>query len=239
MTSSDLLPALARLVPADRLLTRPGALAAYRIRRPDRVSRPPESGRGGESQDEVVEIVRLCHAARVPFMARGSGTSLSGGAVPIEDGIVIALNRLNRFVRFDADRRVAVVEPGVVNLAVSDARCTVRPLLRAGSIQSVGLHDWRQRGVQLRRRPLLPPRHDRQSRARYQGGAGRRQPWSCLEETASSTRAPISPVSSSARRDCSVSPSRSRCGSCNGRRSTAPCWPRTPHSRPPATRCRA
>jgi glycolate oxidase len=74
-----------------------------------------------ETQDEVVETVRLCHRAAVPFMARGSGTSLSGGAVPIEDGIVIALNRLNRVVRIDSDARIAVVEPGVVNLDVSIA----------------------------------------------------------------------------------------------------------------------
>ena len=72
-----------------------------------------------ESADEVIDTVRLCHAARVPFMARGSGTSLSGGAVPIEDGIVIALNRMNRVLRFDPVARVAVVEPGVVNLAVT------------------------------------------------------------------------------------------------------------------------
>jgi glycolate oxidase len=57
----------------------------------------------------------------VPFMARGSGTSLSGGAVPIEDGIVIALNRLNRIVRLDPAARIAVVEPGVVNLDVTAA----------------------------------------------------------------------------------------------------------------------
>jgi glycolate oxidase len=74
-----------------------------------------------ETQREVVDIVRLCHEAGVPFMARGSGTSLSGGAVPTEDGIVIALNRLNRIVRLDPVARLAVVEPGVVNLDVSMA----------------------------------------------------------------------------------------------------------------------
>jgi glycolate oxidase len=74
-----------------------------------------------ESQDEVIETVRACHAAQVPFMARGSGTSLSGGAVPIEDGIVIALNRLNRVLRVDPDARLAVVEPGVINLDVTVA----------------------------------------------------------------------------------------------------------------------
>ena len=98
----------------------------------------------------MIETVRLCHAAGVPFMARGSGTSLSGGAVPIEDGIVIALNRLNRIVRFDPVARVAVVEPGVVNLAVTALGGAARPLLRAGSVEPAGLHDRRQRRLQFR-----------------------------------------------------------------------------------------
>ena len=107
------------MVPPDRLLTRPGALAAYESDGLTAFRARPRAVLIAESAGEVVETVRLCHAAGVPFMARGSGTSLSGGAVPIEDGIVIALNRLNRVLRFDPDARVAVVEPGVVNLAVS------------------------------------------------------------------------------------------------------------------------
>jgi glycolate oxidase len=55
----------------------------------------------------------------VPFVARGSGTSLSGGALPVAGGIVITLNRLNRILRLDPAERIAVVEPGVVNLAVT------------------------------------------------------------------------------------------------------------------------
>ena len=86
-------------------------LTAYRAR--------PRAVVLAESADEIIATVRACHAARVPFMARGSGTSLSGGAVPIEDGIVIALNRMNRVLRFDPAARLAVVEPGVVNLAVT------------------------------------------------------------------------------------------------------------------------
>ena len=119
MQREDLLAALGRVVPADRLLTRPAALAAYESDGLTAFRARPRAVVVAESADEVVATVRACHAARVPFMARGSGTSLSGGAVPIEDGIVIALNRLNRVLRFDADARVAVVEPGVVNLAVS------------------------------------------------------------------------------------------------------------------------
>ena len=65
--------------------------------------------------------VRLCYAHGIPFVARGSGTSLSGGSLPVAGGIVIGLNRLNHVLRLDPSQRIAVVEPGVVNLAVSQA----------------------------------------------------------------------------------------------------------------------
>ena len=74
-----------------------------------------------ETADEVVSAVRWCHEQGVPFVARGSGTSLSGGSLPVADGIVIALNRLNRILHLDPQNRIAVVEPGVVNQHVSDA----------------------------------------------------------------------------------------------------------------------
>jgi len=74
-----------------------------------------------ESAAEVETVVRLCHQHEMPFVARGSGTSLSGGSLPVEGGIVIALNRLDRVLSVDADARTAVVEPGVINLAVSAA----------------------------------------------------------------------------------------------------------------------
>ena len=119
MPPEDLITALARIVPAERLLTRPGALAAYESDGLTSFRSRPRAVVIAESRQDVVDTVRACHAAGVPFMARGSGTSLSGGAVPIEDGIVIALNRLNRILRFDPESRVAVVEPGVVNLAVT------------------------------------------------------------------------------------------------------------------------
>lgn len=77
-----------------------------------------------ETQEEVIATVRWCAAHKVPFVARGSGTSLSGGSLPVADGIVIALNRLNRIIDLDPTDRVAVVEPGVVNVAVSQAAAT-------------------------------------------------------------------------------------------------------------------
>jgi glycolate oxidase len=119
MTSAALLDTLAGIVPPDRLLTRPGALAAYESDGLTSYRARPGAVVIAESANEILATVRACNAARVPFMARGSGTSLSGAAVPVEDGIVIALNRMNRILRFDPDARVAVVEPGVINLAVT------------------------------------------------------------------------------------------------------------------------
>jgi len=73
------------------------------------------------SRSAVIALVRFCHAEKLPFVARGSGTSLSGGSLPIAEGIVIALNRLNKILRIDPEQRIAVVEPGVINLAVTAA----------------------------------------------------------------------------------------------------------------------
>ena len=74
-----------------------------------------------ESVEEVIRLVRFCREEELPFVARGSGTSLSGGSLPIEHGLVIALNRLNRIVRLDPEIRIAVVEPGVINAQVTAA----------------------------------------------------------------------------------------------------------------------
>ena len=117
----DLMTALAAVFPAERLLTQAGALAPYESDGLTTFRARPRAVVLANDQQDVIETVRLCHHFDVPFMARGSGTSLSGGAVPIDDGIVIALNRLNRIVRIDPAARVAVVEPGVVNLDVTVA----------------------------------------------------------------------------------------------------------------------
>jgi glycolate oxidase len=68
---------------------------------------------------EVQAVVRLCNRERVPFVARGHGTGLSGGATPVEDGIVIALTRLNRVLDVDIPNRRVTVEPCVTNLEIT------------------------------------------------------------------------------------------------------------------------
>jgi glycolate oxidase len=117
----DLLQALARVLPSSRLLTTAGALVPFESDGLTAFRARPRAVVLAETADEVIETVRLCHQTKVPFVARGSGTSLSGGAMPNADGIVIALNRLNSILEVDPIDRVAVVQPGVFNLDVSVA----------------------------------------------------------------------------------------------------------------------
>src|SRR5881397_32747 len=74
-----------------------------------------------DSVDEVRAVVRICNEERVPFVARGAGTGLSGGALPVAEGIVVSLARLDRILEVDLDRGEVVVEPGVANLDVTAA----------------------------------------------------------------------------------------------------------------------
>lgn len=76
------------------------------------------------TKQEVVEIVRLCARDNIPFVARGAGTGLSGGALPAADGVVISLQRLRRIVHIDPADRRATVEPGVTNLDITRAVST-------------------------------------------------------------------------------------------------------------------
>jgi glycolate oxidase len=73
------------------------------------------------STEEVQAVVRLCNRLRTPFVARGAGTGLSGGALPVADGIVISLARMNSILEIDLESGRVVVEPGVANLAVTRA----------------------------------------------------------------------------------------------------------------------
>src|ERR1700760_3873148 len=74
-----------------------------------------------ESAEEVAAVVRTCAAAGVPFVARGSGTGLSGGAVPHAEGVLIVMSRMRQVLEIDPVSRRAVVEPGVTNLSVTQA----------------------------------------------------------------------------------------------------------------------
>ena len=117
----DPLQGLRTLYPPERLLEQPGQLLPYECDGLTAFRARPRAVVLPETREEVIETVRFCHREGLPFVARGSGTSLSGGSTPVPEGIVLALNRLNRILRLDPEERLAVVEPGVVNLEVSRA----------------------------------------------------------------------------------------------------------------------
>ena len=71
--------------------------------------------------EQVARIVRVANEYRIPFLPRGAGTGLSGGAFAAEGGILIELQRMNRILSIDVENRVAIVQPGVVNLHISQA----------------------------------------------------------------------------------------------------------------------
>jgi glycolate oxidase len=113
--------ALARVLPASAILaadedTRPyecDALTLYR-QAPMIVVLPSNAA-------EVAEVLRVCGELGVPVVARGAGTGLSGGALPHNAGVLLSLAKLNRVLELDPIARIARVEPGVRNLAISEA----------------------------------------------------------------------------------------------------------------------
>jgi glycolate oxidase len=117
----SLVAALGACLSPGALLSEAAELAPYECdglaalaRRPLAVALPP-------TEAEVVAVLRCCHRLGVPVVARGAGTGLSGGALPHPEGVVLSLARLNRIIAIDAERGTARVEPGVRNLALSEA----------------------------------------------------------------------------------------------------------------------
>ena len=76
-----------------------------------------------ETTEQVQAILRLCYGREVPVVARGAGTGLSGGALPLDSGVLLSLAKFNNIIDIDTNNRVARVQPGVRNLAISQA-CT-------------------------------------------------------------------------------------------------------------------
>src|SRR5690349_2836609 len=74
-----------------------------------------------QNEEEVIEVLRICHASEVPVVARGAGTGLSGGALPHPEGVLLSLAKLKRILKIDPTARTAQVQPGVRNLAISEA----------------------------------------------------------------------------------------------------------------------
>ena len=116
-----LLAALAHCLPAAGLLTAEEALRPYECDGLSAYRRLPLAVALPDTEAQVAAVLKTCRAAGVPVVPRGAGTGLSAGALPHPKGIVLSLARLNRILRVDPLARIAVVQPGVRNLAISEA----------------------------------------------------------------------------------------------------------------------
>ena len=115
-SASSLIDRLRSIVGPGSWLAAPSALLVYECdgftiekNKPDVVVFPTTT-------EQIVAIVKTCHELNVPFLPRGAGTSLAGGCLPVGGGVMIALTRMKRILEVDTRNRYAVVEPGVVNL---------------------------------------------------------------------------------------------------------------------------
>ena len=118
---AGLLAELARVLPAAALLTAEEDLRPYECDGLSAYRRLPLAVTLPETEGQVVGVVKACRAAGVPVVARGAGTGLSAGALPHPQGVVLSLAKMKRILRLDPVARVAVVQPGVRNLAISEA----------------------------------------------------------------------------------------------------------------------
>src|ERR671911_2997662 len=113
----DLLADLRKAVGAEHVFTHEHQLRTYESDGLLQYAVTPGAVVLPDSTEEVQAVVRACHRAGVPFVARGAGSGLSGGALPIEDGVLISLTRMRRILEVDLDNQRVVVEPGVTNVA--------------------------------------------------------------------------------------------------------------------------
>src|SRR5712691_4783501 len=109
------------IVGEDGLISQPEQLHTYECDGLTNFRVLPEAVLLPTSTAQVRAILRLCHKEKIPFVARGSGTGLSGGALPVKGGIVVSLARMNRILEIDIPNARVVGEPGVMNLSVTQA----------------------------------------------------------------------------------------------------------------------
>ena len=113
--------ALAKILPPESLLTAVEAKRPFECDGLSAYQQIPRVVVLPSTKDEVRRIVKVCAEFGVPIIPRGAGTGLSGGALPLAEGCVLSLAKFNRIVKIDLANRIAVVEPGVRNLAISQA----------------------------------------------------------------------------------------------------------------------
>jgi len=118
---SDLVAAFRAFLPAASVVADEATLKAFESDGLTAYRQPPMIAVLPETTAEVSRILKLCKEWGVKVVPRGSGTSLSGGALPLADGVLLGLGKFNRVLDIDYDNRTATVQPGVTNLAITHA----------------------------------------------------------------------------------------------------------------------
>jgi glycolate oxidase len=116
-----IIAAMRAIVPGEGVIDRIDALRPWESDALTAYRQPPMLVVLPETVEQVAAILRWCHAEQVKVVPRGSGTSLSGGALPLADAVLLGLGKFNRVLAIDYADRVAVVQPGVTNLAITQA----------------------------------------------------------------------------------------------------------------------
>ena len=120
-TRNNLIFQLGEIVPAEYLLTKEEDLKPYECDGLSAYQKLPVVVVLPDTIEQVQSIVRICSQLKVPVVARGAGTGLSGGALPHEGGIILGLSRFNQILEIDTENLMARVQPGVRNLAITEA----------------------------------------------------------------------------------------------------------------------
>ncbi len=116
-----LIEALRKILPAAQVLDNAAQMRPYESDGLTAYAQPPLLVALPDTAAQVAEILRLCSVMNIKVVPRGAGTSLSGGALPLADGLLLGLSRLNRILEIDLENRCVLAQPGVTNLAISEA----------------------------------------------------------------------------------------------------------------------
>ncbi|WP_189619278.1 FAD-linked oxidase C-terminal domain-containing protein [Novosphingobium colocasiae] len=113
--------AMRSIVPGEGVIDDPDALRPWESDGLTAYRQPPMLVVLPETVEQVAAVLRWCHAEGVKVVPRGSGTSLSGGALPLADAVLLGMGKFKKILRIDYEDRIAVVQPGVTNLAITQA----------------------------------------------------------------------------------------------------------------------
>jgi glycolate oxidase len=117
----EIITALRRIVPGEGVIDKPDELRPYESDGLTAYRQPPMLVVLPETVEQVAAVLSYCHKNKIKIVPRGSGTSLSGGSLPLADAVLLGMGKFNKILEIDYEDRLAVVQPGVTNLAITKA----------------------------------------------------------------------------------------------------------------------